>query len=66
MPQGNSIVDGQFIDRNVREAVNDTLQKKGYVKVDKDASFYVAYHADAAGVLCQDKWGSTPGGTCTT
>ena len=58
MPQGNSIIDGQFIDRNVRQAVNDTLTKKGYVLVDKNASFYVAYHGGAAGVLSQDKWGT--------
>lgn len=57
MPQGNSIVDGQFIDRNVRQAVDDALAKKGYVKVDRDASFFVAYHVGAAGVLSQDKWG---------
>jgi len=57
MPQGNSIVDGQFVDRNVRQAVNDTLTKNGYVKVEKDASFYVAYHGGSAGVLSQDKWG---------
>jgi hypothetical protein len=58
MPQGNSIVDGQFIDRHVREAVNQDLQKKGYRKVETgDPSFFVAYHTDAAGVLSQDKYG---------
>ena len=57
MPQGNSIIDGQFIDRNVRQAVNETLQKKGYAPADEGASFYVAYHGGAAGVLSQDKWG---------
>lgn len=58
MPQGNSIVDGQFIDRNVRKAVNESLQKKGYVMADPgNASFYVAYHGGSAGVLSQDKWG---------
>ncbi len=58
MPQGNSIVDGQFIDRNVRQSVDAALQKKGYRKVDgPEATFYVAYHTDAAGVLSQDKYG---------
>ncbi|HTY40482.1 MAG TPA: DUF4136 domain-containing protein [Thermoanaerobaculia bacterium] len=58
MPQGNSIVDGQFIDRHVREAVDATLQKKGYRKVDSGTpSFFVAYHTDAAGVVSQDKYG---------
>jgi len=58
MPQGNSIVDGQFIDRHVREAVDARLLKKGYRKVEGGApSFFVAYHTDAAGVLSQDKYG---------
>jgi hypothetical protein len=58
MPQGNSIVDGQFIDRHVRDAVDATLQKKGYQKVQGGApTFFVAYHPDAAGVVSQDKYG---------
>jgi hypothetical protein len=58
MPGGNSIVDGQFVDRHVREDVDATLQKKGYRKVEGGApSFYVAYHTDAAGVVSQDKYG---------
>lgn len=58
MPHGNSIVDGQFVDRNIREAVNKTLQKKGYEKVETGASFYVAYNGGSAGTLSQDKWGT--------
>ena len=58
MPQGNSIVDGQFIDRHVREDVDATLSKKGYRRIEGgDPSFFVAYHTDAAGVLSQDKYG---------
>ena len=58
MPDGNSIVDGQFIDRNVREAVNESLRKDGYVLVASgDATFYVAYHEGSAGSLSQGKWG---------
>jgi hypothetical protein len=58
MPQGNSIVDGQFIDRHVREAVEAALQKKGYRKIEGGApTFFVAYHPDAAGVVSQDKYG---------
>jgi hypothetical protein len=58
IPQGNSIVDGQFIDRNVRQDVDAVLQKKGYRKIESgDPSFFVAYHTDAAGVLSQDKYG---------
>src|SRR5262245_61514616 len=58
MPQGNSIVDGQFIDRHVRESVDAELQKKGYRKIDGGSpSFFVAYHTDAAGVVSQDRYG---------
>ena len=58
IPQGTSIVDGQFIDRNVRSAVDAALQKKGYKKVDGGSpTFFVAYHTDAAGVVSQDKYG---------
>jgi hypothetical protein len=57
-PQGNSIVDGRFVDEHIRQAVNDALQKKGFGRVDTgSASFFVSYHGGAAGVLSQDKWG---------
>ncbi len=58
MPGGNSIVDGQFIDRHVREDVDAALQKKGYRKLEGGAAnFFVAYNTNPAGVLSQDKWG---------
>jgi hypothetical protein len=58
MPSGNSIVDSQFVDRSVREAVNACLKKDGYVLVAAgDANFFVAYHEAAAGGLSQDKSG---------
>lgn len=57
MPGGNAIVDGQFIDRSVRQAVEAELARKGFTKVEKDASFYVAYHESDSGGLSQDKWG---------
>jgi Domain of unknown function (DUF4136) len=57
-PQGNSIVDGRFVDQHIRQAVNDTLTKKGFAQVDTgSASFFVSYHGGSAGVLSQDKWG---------
>ena len=56
MPDGNSIVDGQFMDRTIREAVNESLTKKGFEKVEKDPSFYVAYREGSAAGLSQDKW----------
>jgi len=44
MPHGDSIIDGQFIDRHVRSAVDESLEKKGFRKVDAaSASMFVAY-----------------------
>jgi hypothetical protein len=57
-PQGNSIVDGRFVDQHIRQAVNDTLKKKGFAQADAgSASFLVSYHGGSAGVMSQDKWG---------
>jgi hypothetical protein len=51
-------VDGQFIDRHVREAVNEKLKKEGYALVaGDDANFFVAYHEGSVGGLSQGKWG---------
>jgi hypothetical protein len=58
MPQGGSIVDGRFIDEHVRQAVDESLKKKGFEKVENgNTDLYVAYNTDAAGILSQDKWG---------
>jgi hypothetical protein len=57
MPGGFSVVDGQFIDRHVREDVDAALQKKGLRKIEDGADMYVAYTTNPAGVLSQDKWG---------
>ena len=63
MPQGNSIVDGQFIDRNVREAVSENLNKKDFAKVENgDANFYVAYHGGPPESSARTSGASTPGG----
>ena len=44
VPHGDSIIDGQFIDRTVRQAVDESLAKKGFQKVDSpNASMYVSY-----------------------
>ena len=44
MPHGDSIIDGQFIDRTVRQAVDESLAKKGFQKVaEANASMYVSY-----------------------
>lgn len=55
-PEGNSIVDAQFVDRHVRAAVEANLGRKGFAKVAKDPSFYVAYREDSAGGMSQDQW----------
>jgi len=55
-PGGNSVVDGPFIDRSVRQAVDEDLSKKGFAKVDADPSFYVSYHEGSGAGLSQDKW----------
>jgi len=58
MPGGFSIVDGQFIDQHVREAVEKDLAKKGYVKsTSGEADVYVSYSTNPAGVVSQDKFG---------
>jgi hypothetical protein len=57
MPGGFSVVDGQFIDRHVREDVDAALQKKGLRKVEDGADIYVGYTTNPAGVMSQDKWG---------
>jgi hypothetical protein len=44
VPHGDSIIDGQFIDRTVRQAVDEALAKKGFQKVEEaNASMYVSY-----------------------
>jgi len=51
MPHGDSIIDGQFIDRHVRSAVDATLQKKGFRKVAPgNANFIVGYYSGDTGV----------------
>jgi len=58
MPKGNAVVDGQFVDRTVRAAVNAKLGRKGFEKVEGDSSFYVSYLWSDAGGSSQGKWGS--------
>ena len=59
MPHGGSIVDGPFIDRHVRAAVEEALHKKGLEPAGPDApSLYVSYHTSVDGGVSQDKFGS--------
>jgi len=56
-PRGNAVVDGPFLDRNVRARVDAVLRAKGYRKIESgDPSFYVAFRLDAAGFSSQDKY----------
>ncbi len=51
MPHGDSIIDGQFIDRHVRSAVEESLGKKGFRKVDAaSAGMFVSYRSGDTGV----------------
>jgi len=58
MPGGNSIVDGRFIDQNVRAAVAKELASKGFAKTEGKADIYVSYATSPDGVVSQDKFGS--------
>lgn len=59
-PEGNSIVDAQFVDRHVRAAVEKNLSKRGFAKDAKDPGFYVAYRDSSAGGQSQDPWDPPP------
>jgi Domain of unknown function (DUF4136) len=60
MPGGNSIVDGRFVDENVRRAIDETLKKKGVQPATAGATpdIYVSYTTQSAGVASQDRFGS--------
>ena len=54
-PRGDSIVDGLFIDRTVREAVSGSLERKGLrVSTDEQPDIYVDYDFVDAGALSKD------------
>ena len=59
MPHGGSIVDGQFVDRHVRDAMDKSMRKKGFEPAGsgKKADLYLSYHTDQVGVASQDKYG---------
>jgi hypothetical protein len=58
MPGGFSVVDGQFVDRHVREDIEAELASRGYVKsTTGEADIYVSYATNPAGVVSQDKFG---------
>lgn len=58
MPHGGSIVDGQFVDRHVRDAVDRSMRGKGFEPSGSGkADLYLSYHTDQVGVASQDKYG---------
>jgi len=58
-PRGGSIVDGRFVDENVRRDVEEELARKGYRKDDGGSpDFFVTYHTGSAGVTDRDVYGS--------
>jgi uncharacterized protein DUF4136 len=57
-PRGGSIVDGRFVDENVRRDVEQELARKGYRKDDGSPDFFVTYHTNSAGVSDRDVYGS--------
>jgi hypothetical protein len=60
MPGGSSIVDGKFVDDNVRRAIDETLKKKGVQPAAPGATpdIYVSYSTRADGVASQDRFGA--------
>jgi hypothetical protein len=58
-PRGGSIVDGRFVDENVRRDVEEELGRKGYQKDGSGSpDFFVTYHTNSAGVTDRDIYGS--------
>ena len=60
MPGGSSIVDGRFVDENVRRAIDETMKKKGVQPAASGATpdIYVSYTTQSAGVASQDRFGA--------
>jgi hypothetical protein len=55
-PHGDSIIDGQFIDRRIRTAVDRELGGKGFQKVEPaSASMFVSYSSGDTGVADEIK-----------
>ena len=57
MPGGGAVVDGRFIDENIRRAIDETLQKKGVQPAASGATpdIYVSYSTRAEGASSQDR-----------
>ena len=57
MPGGGAVVDGRFIDENIRRAIDETLQKKGVQPAAAGATpdIYISYSTRAEGASSQDR-----------
>jgi len=57
MPGGGAVVDGRFIDENIRRAIDETLQKKGVQPAAAGAKpeIYISYSTRAEGASSQDR-----------
>ena len=56
LPHGDSIIDGEFIDDHVRKAVDQSLEAKGFQKVDvANAGLLVSYSSGDTGVADEVK-----------
>ncbi len=60
MPGGSSIVDGRFVDETVRQAIDETLLKRGVhpVVTGQAPDIYVSYTTRPDGVESQDRFGA--------
>jgi len=57
-PHGGAMVDGRFVDENVRRSVDKELARKGYTKSDGGSpDFLVSYATSQDAVLNQDRFG---------
>jgi len=58
LPHGDSIVDGEFLDRRIRAAVDRELAARGYTAAGGGAAdLLVSYRTGQEGVASQDEWG---------
>ena len=57
MPGGGAVVDGRFIDENIRRAIDETLVKKGVQPAAAGATpdIYISYSTRAEGASSQDR-----------
>jgi hypothetical protein len=57
-PHGGAMVDGRFVDDNVRRSVDKELARKGYTKSDSGSpDFLVSYATSQDAILDHDVWG---------